>query len=350
MLSTAPQPVVEGRYFQDIMEQPQALRATLRWLAEPGRWREVRQFVAARRWTRIVLTGMGSSYHGFHPLNLSLISAGHGPVMIETSELIHYGLELCDEQALVIAASQSGASAETVRLLELNRRATIIGVTNTAESALARDAHLALLAQAGPEHSVSCKTYVSGLLILQWLAAMFTGSDEQQATARLGACADLAERYLEGWRARTEMLAARLRGKRHLFLTGRGTSLSAVGTGALITKEAARIHAEGMSSAAFRHGPMEMQGGDVWVGVYSGDEPTRSLNRRLVRDLVDSGASCDEIGPGAAFAPFNLPEGGAALRPLLEILPVQLMTLALASLAGHEAGHFERASKVTDTE
>jgi glucosamine--fructose-6-phosphate aminotransferase (isomerizing) len=350
MLNTAPLPIIEGRYFQDIMAQPQALRTTMAWLAEPGRWREVRQFVAARRWKRIVLTGMGSSYHGFHPLNLALIAAGHNPVMMETSELIYYGLGLCDEQTLVIAASQSGASAETVRLLELNRKATVIGVTNTARSPLARGAQLALLAQAGPEHSVSCKTYVSGLLILQWLAAMFSGGEEQQARTMLEPAAEFVDRYLQAWRGRTEQLATRLGGKRHLFLTGRGSSLSAVLTGALITKEATRLHAEGMSSAAFRHGPMEMHRGDMWIGVFSGDEPTRALNRRLVRDLTDRGAHCDEIGPGAALAPFDLPECPVPLRPVIEILPVQLLTLALAAAAGNEAGHFEHASKVTDTE
>ncbi len=350
MLSTAPLPVIEGRYFQDIMAQPRALRATMDWLTEPGRWREVRQFVAARRWQRIVLTGMGSSYHGFHPLNLALIAAGHNPVMMETSELVYYGMALCDEQTLVIAASQSGASAETVRLLELNRKATVIGVTNTAHSPLARGAQLALLAQAGPEHSVSCKTYVAGLLILQWLGSIFSGGEERQARAQLEDGAELADRYLQTWRTRAELLAARLGGKRHLFLTGRGSSLSAALTGALITKEATRVHAEGMSSAAFRHGPMEMQRADMWIGVFSGDEPTRALNRRLVRDLAGSGAHCDEIGPGAALAPFDLPECPAPLRPVLEILPVQLMTLALAAADGNEAGHFERASKVTDTE
>jgi glutamine---fructose-6-phosphate transaminase (isomerizing) len=38
------------------------------------------------------------------------------------------------------------------------------------------------------------------------------------------------------------------------------------------------------------------------------------------------------------------------LRTVVEILPVQMMTLALASLAGREAGKFERATKVTAVE
>lgn len=350
MLNAAQLPVHEGRYFQDVMAQPQALRDTLAWLATPGRWSQVQRFVGTRAWKRIVLTGMGSSYHTFHPLNLALIDAGRTPLMMETSELIHYGLALCDEQTLVIAASQSGASAETVRLLEANRRATVLGVTNTAGSPLARGAGLALLAQAGPEHSVSCKTYVAGMLVLQWLAAVMAGRDEQQTLMTLGAAAELAGEYLRGWQLNTETLAGRLRGKRHLFLAGRGSSLSAVGTGALIMKEATRLHAEGMSSAAFRHGPLEMLHADMWIGVYSGDVRTRALNRRLVRDLVANGGHCDEIGSEATLKPFRVPDSDPALQPILEILPVQMMTLALAALAGREAGHFERASKITDTE
>ena len=350
MLNTVPLQVIEGPYFRDVMAQPQALRSTLEWLSAAGRWQQTHEFLAARPWKRIVLTGMGSSYHTFHPLNLALIEAGHSPVMMETSELIYYGLGLCDEQTLIIAASQSGASAETVRLLELNRRAAVLGVTNTAGSPLANGAGLALLIQAGPEYSVSCKTYVGGMLVLQWLAAIFSGQQERRALARLGAAADLVGQYLQGWQLKSESLAGRLRGMRHLFLTGRGPSMSAVGTGALIMKEATRLHAEGMSSAAFRHGPMEMLHKDMWVGVFSGDERTQDLNHRLARDLAASGGHCDEIGGVAALQAFRLPDCEPLLRPILEILPVQMMTLALAGLAGLEAGYFERASKVTDTE
>jgi glucosamine--fructose-6-phosphate aminotransferase (isomerizing) len=38
------------------------------------------------------------------------------------------------------------------------------------------------------------------------------------------------------------------------------------------------------------------------------------------------------------------------MRPILEMLPVQMITIALAALAGREAGKFERATKVTTTE
>jgi glutamine---fructose-6-phosphate transaminase (isomerizing) len=47
---------------------------------------------------------------------------------------------------------------------------------------------------------------------------------------------------------------------------------------------------------------------------------------------------------------LRLPKHSTAARPILEILPVQMITLALAALAGREAGKFERATKITTTE
>jgi glutamine---fructose-6-phosphate transaminase (isomerizing) len=67
-----------------------------------------------------------------------------------------------------------------------------------------------------------------------------------------------------------------LGGIRHLFLVGRGSSLAAVGTGALMVKESDHFHAEGMSSAAFRHGPFEMLSPETFVFVFSANKDSRT--------------------------------------------------------------------------
>lgn len=362
--------VIQGRYFRDLMAQPEALQRTLDWLQGSSRWREVQALTNSRAWKRVVLTGMGSSFHALHPLNLALIGAGFTPVMMETSELIHHGMPLCDADTLVVAVSQSGGSAEILRFLDLNQRATVLAVTNTAEGRLAKEADYALLTQAGVEFSVSCKTYVSALLALQWLSALLTGMPEAEPSRCLAPLAELVAAYLRHWPSHTEALAGWLSGARHLFLVGRGASLAAAGTGALIIKESARMHAEGMGSAAFRHGPMEMMREDMCVGVFAGvatpgvatpDAPTpRALNLRLAQELRERGARCEVIGMSAMQAPprqasprgasLCLPETDALAAPVLEILPVQMMSLALAGLTGCEAGVFETARKITDTE
>lgn len=343
-------PVIRGPYFQDLQSQPKALEATCGWLAERGRWSAASAFLDAHRASRIVLTGMGSSFHVLHPLNLAMIEAGFAPVMMETSELIHYGRALIDDKTLVIAVSQSGRSAETLRLIEARKGAAMLAVTNTLDSPLARVSDFALVSQAGPEATVSCKTYVTALMMLHWLAAIASGRTEAETLRSLAPAAALFKDYLVHWRRHCDVLADRLRPIRHLFLAGRGSSLAAVGTGALIIKEAARCHAEGMSSAAFRHGPMEMLQQQMCTVVFSGAQPTRDLNRQLLHDLKSKGGACEEISEESACAPLRIPNVEPHLLPLVEILPVQMMTLALAALASREAGRFEHATKITATE
>jgi glucosamine--fructose-6-phosphate aminotransferase (isomerizing) len=342
--------VVEGQYFRDLMDQPQGLDATHAYLREPGRWDRVSQFFQSRRWKRVLLTGMGSSFHSLHPLQLALFDAGLAPLLIETSELIHYGTNLFGEETLIVAVSQSGRSAEMLRLLECKRESRILAVTNTADSPLAEVCDCLLSVRAGIEATVSCKTYVSGLLALAWLAELMSGGAERNALKGLAPACDVVAAYLKHWRAHTESLAVKLSGTRHLFLVGRGTSLAAAATGGLIIKESAHFHAEGMSSASFRHGPMEMLQSEVQTIVFGGDTGARRLNDLLLRDLIAKGGSCDIISEDAAYAPFRLAHCAPVLRPIVEILPVQMMSLALAALSGREAGRFQFASKITATE
>ena len=133
-----------------------------------------------------------------------------------------------------------------------------------------------------------------------------------------------------------------------IFITGRGDSLAAANTGGLILKESTRQPAEGMSTAAFRHGPMEMAGENTLVVVFEGDESVAALNRRLVADITNAGGRAALVTPLEPIAEvFRLPKVPDAVRPILEILPVQMLSLALASRGGFEAGCFVRASKIT---
>jgi glutamine---fructose-6-phosphate transaminase (isomerizing) len=85
----------------------------------------------------------------------------------------------------------------------------------------------------------------------------------------------------------------------------------------------------------------------TFVGVFAGDEKTRSLNEGLVQDLARTSAQAVWIGGDAGRGACRLPEVAEILRPIVEILPVQMITLALAAIANREPGKFERATKVT---
>jgi glucosamine--fructose-6-phosphate aminotransferase (isomerizing) len=342
--------VIEGRYFEDLLAQPGALKDTRDGFERPEPLMDLARSLTRGEFQRILLTGMGGSFHALHPLNLHLIGHGIASTMVETSELVHYQTRLLMAKTLLIAVSQSGESAEMVRLTELNPGIPMIAVTNTAESNLAKHATATLVTRAGTEFSVSAKTYVTTLMMLEWLGDLLCGQEAEASRLKQKDVSEKVAAYLGDWKKHVAELADRLRGIRSLFLVGRGASLAAAGAGALVIKESDHVHAERMSSAAFRHGPFEMLSEEVFVAVFSGDEKTRQLNEGLSADIRRAGGHSELIGERSELAGFRLIEHDPAIRPILEILPVQMITIALAALAGREAGKFERATKITKTE
>ncbi len=344
-------PVIEGPYLRDILDQPRALNETLPGLEVSKTLHQLVARIQEGKFKLVVLTGMGSSFHALHPLNIKLVNQGLTALMVETSELLYYGNRLLDPQTLIIAVSQSGLSAEIVRLLEINRgESPVIAITNTPTSPLAERADVTILSHAGPESSVSCKTYLASLTALQWLGDVICQCDLYHTRRELELAAPAVRDYLANWREHVEEFLRLLQGTRDLFLVGRGASLAAVGTGALIIKESDHFHAEGMSSAAFRHGPFEMLSNETFVLVFAGAQKTRSLNGHLCEDIRAASGRAELVGEGAELPSCVLPAAPPSLHPILEILPVEMATLALAAQTGREAGRFELSSKVTTTE
>lgn len=335
---------VEGPYLRDILAQPEALRDTLAGLCDaplPGE---------AGGFDRIVLTGMGASYHALQPLHIELVEHGLRAAVYETSELIHYLPASLTGRTLLIAVSQSGRSVETVRLLDMTGGARVIGVTNTPDSPLATRADETILTHAGAESTVSCKTFVATLLALEWLGAGMRGADRKQVESTLREAAPAVEGYLTGWESKVSTLVKLLDGVRALFVTGRGSSVAAAGAAGLTLKESAHFHAEGMTCSAFRHGPFEMSGPGVFVLVFEGDPKTAALNEKLVQDVRNAGGQAALVGPHAEVDVFRIAAVAPGIRPILEMLPVQMMSLALAALAGHQPGKFRLLTKVTTIE
>jgi len=344
--------IVEGSYLKDILDQPRALERTLARLDATSALEAIARRVREGEAQRIVLTGMGSSHLGLVPLHLRLVDAGHVPVTVEASELLHYQRALLGERTLLVLVSQSGRSAEILRLLELvrGRGVATLAVTNTADSPLARQATACVLTDAGEEATVSCKTYLATEAALAWLGEVLAGGDRDAARAALAGAVPAVSAYAASWRAHVLWLAERLAGVRALFYTGRGPSLAAAGAAGLITKESTHRPAEGMSGAAFRHGPMEMLDASVFVLAFAGAEPTRSFNEALVADVRAAGARGFLAAEDAPEPALRLPAVGELVRPVVELLPVEMITLAIAALDGREAGRFERVTKVTATE
>jgi glucosamine--fructose-6-phosphate aminotransferase (isomerizing) len=343
--------VVQGEYLRDLLGQPDSLRDTLEQLNDSKELQGLASRLQKGKFKSIVLTGMGSSFHSLNPLVLQLANAGYPAILVETSELVYYRHKLLNSDSLLVAVSQSGRSIEVIRLLNDNRRrAPVIAVTNTADSPLSRRSNALVLTRAGEESSVSCKTYVCVLLALKFLGDQLCGVPVVRTRKQLNAVLRPVTHYLARWKEYVESMLGGLTGVRQLFLVGRGPSLAAVGTGALILKESTQFPSEGLSSAAFRHGPFEMVGPETLVLVFAGDSTTKELNRRLFEDVRANQGCAELVDHASGECGYSLPSAPPSLLPVLEILPVQMLTLALAAMKGREPGKFRLASKITTTE
>jgi glucosamine--fructose-6-phosphate aminotransferase (isomerizing) len=343
-------------FLAEIAGQPDAIRRAAGGVAEQG------DAIASlghelRFRTRVVLTGMGSSYDACYPAATRLAAAGVLATMVDAAELLHFRLDALGSETLLVCVSQSGESAETVRVVRELRdrgdRPFIAAVTNGTGSTLAGLADRNLDTRGGEEHGPSTMTFAATLVMMAALTRSLAGREPAPA-ADAEAAAVAAQRLVADPERTARTLADWLGDRPVLALLGRGESRAAAEMGALTLKEAARFPAESLQAAQFRHGPLELAGPELAAVVFASEVRTRTLDTGLAAELVAAGAAVLVITPDGAA-----PEGamGVATGELADgissavsIVPVQLLSWALARSRGLEPGTYTIASKVTTHE
>jgi glucosamine--fructose-6-phosphate aminotransferase (isomerizing) len=295
---------------------------------------------------------MGASLFALWPAWLTLVRAGRPAWLIETAQLLHDLPDLMTDDTLVIAASQSGRSAEIVALADRSgSSAGLVGITNGTTNPLAERASVAIGIESGDEHAVSTRSYVNTLAAATLAAECL--AEQPSSESRFEETVESVANYLATWRERVDQIKALLGLPERLFLLARGTSLAGAGCGALILKEAAKWPAEAMSSGQFRHGPLELADSRMTAIVLAGDnQPDRQRNLRLLEDIDRYGGKAIWADSDCDTRDSSLPVADAdgAGRGIAEIVALQLVSIAIAEQTGIEPGVFRHLEKVTTVE
>jgi glucosamine--fructose-6-phosphate aminotransferase (isomerizing) len=337
-------------YIQDILSQPAVLRLALE--KYPA---SLLEKIKLADFDRILLSGMGSSYYAAYPALIKLSSQSIPVQLVNAAELLHSVNGMITTRTLLWLNSQSGRSAELVHLFERIKTAPpacVLTFVNDLTSPMALRADVCLAIHAGAEATVSTKTYVNMLAVNLLAAIQLINADLDSAILEMRAAADAMEMYLTGWEARLRELDSLLGDFKQLFLLGRGSSMSAVWNGSLINKEAAKSAFEGMHAADFRHGPLELVS-DVFAAlIFAGSAQTVKLNRDLAREIISYGGRIFWVdsSPDPEIPTVLYPATSELTRPLVEILPMQMLTLVMAKRKGLQAGEFRHVSKITARE
>ena len=337
-----------SQYVQDILSQPERLHQ----LADARSW-QVASKLASQKFDRLVLTGMGASLFALLPAWQQLVRADRPAWLIETGELLHSLDGLITERTLVIAASQSGYSAEVVSLTQRQPAlGGLVALTNDPTSPLSESADITIAIHSGEEHAVSTRSYLNTVGAAAGLTSVLLGTPDP--APQLHAAGESLTCYLHSWEERVGRLEESIGLPERLYIVGRGASLAAAQCGALILKEAAKWPAEAMSGGQFRHGPLELADDRLTVIILAGhSDEDRGRNHHLAADLRRFGgrvvwADAEQSGPEPAL---SLASGTDGLeRALAETVGLQLTSVSIAQQAGVETGVFRHLEKITTVE
>ena len=337
-------------YIQDILAQPEALHAAVKNYSSAAL-----EGIQLSDFDRVIISGMGSSYYAAYPALVELSRQSVPVQLVNAAELLHSLSGLIGTRTLLWLNSQSGRSVELVNLLEQIKQeppARLLAIVNDLSSPLGERADISIPIYAGEEATVSTKTYTNMLAVNLLAATQLTVNRSESVMQDMRIAAESMETYLANWDTHVQELDSLLGDFNQLFLIGRGTSMSAVWNGSLINKEAAKCAFEGMHAADFRHGPLEIVSEGVAALIFAGDPRTSALNRDLASEIISYGGNAillDSV-PDREIPTILLPETSEVTRPLVEILPLQMLTLAMARRKNIEAGTFRHVSKITDRE
>src|SRR5512140_1707360 len=325
----------------EILEQPAAVARLLD--------RERRNAAAlAAGWRRanvpfVLVAARGTSDNAARYAQYAFGLASRLPVALAAPSLVTlYGVPPRLKGALVIGISQSGRSPDIVETIAAARRAgsPTLAIVNDAESPLARAAGEVLPLHAGEERSVAAtKTYTAEIAAVALLVLSF--ARRRKELDGLLAMPDAMRRAL-----RSEAAA---HGAARALVLARGVHYPTASEVALKLKELARLFAEPLSAADFRHGPIAMAEEDLPVIIVSPPATRPEAEMRAVaRDLARRGSPVIRIGPrgnGAIPSPV-VPE---FLAPLVSVLPGQLLAYHAALVRGFDPDRPRGLRKVTET-
>ncbi len=335
------------RMYREAAAAPQAVREQL--LANATRIERLAQRLRATPPRALVTCARGSSDHAatfaryLIETRLGLLTSSASP---SVSSVYDARPDLAG--TVMLAISQSGTSPDLLATVSTARAAgaRIVALVNAESSPLAQLADDVIPLCAGPERSIAAtKSYITSLSAIVHLVASWA-RDAALSAALQQAPELLTQAWELDWSAGVEHLLA----ANNLYVVGRGLGLAIAQEAALKFKETCALHAEAVSAAELRHGPMALVGPGFPLLIFTQNDASRAGVTQLARELAARGADVLLAGTSAAGATV-LPTQAAhpVIEPLLFAQSFYRLANALSLARGGDPDRPPHLNKVTET-
>ncbi|MCU0238244.1 MAG: SIS domain-containing protein [Pyrinomonadaceae bacterium] len=335
----------------EITEQPVVLERTIN--SEKEKIKKLRKSLRERDIDLIVLVARGSSDNACQFGRYLLETTCGIPVSLSAPSVYTlYNAKLNLNRALVVGVSQSGEGTDINTVLEQAKKsgAFTLGITNEADSTMAKIADESLFIHAGRENSVAAtKTYTGQMLHFYHLAEIFadTKIDYEKIPHYAAQVLQL--------RSEVQNLVERYVFMENCVVVGRGMNYGNSYELALKLMETCYVVAERFSSADFFHGPLAIIERRFPVIMFAPKGVTKQSSVDLLNRLQELNADSltitndDEIA-GLSSRTLRMPkEIDEFLSPIPFIIPAQLFAALLSNAKGIDADAPRSLSKVTKT-
>jgi glutamine---fructose-6-phosphate transaminase (isomerizing) len=250
--------------------------------------------------------------------------------------------------SVCLAISQSGASPDLLAAVSKAREAgaMIVALVNAKDSPLAQRADHVVPLCAGPETSVAAtKSFIASLAAIIHLVACWAEDRELFEEIRK------APKHLErAWSLDWSAAVEHLKPASDLFVVGRGMGLGVAQEAALKLKETCGLHAEAVSAAELRHGPMALVRPGFPLLVFSQNDEARAGVEMLAVELVARKADVMIAGSRCQGALHLASEPAhPVIEPMLIAQTFYRMANALSLARGLDPDRPPNLRKVTET-
>jgi glucosamine--fructose-6-phosphate aminotransferase (isomerizing) len=340
---------------KEIFEQPGAVANTLEMVI--GAHSLVPQLFGVeaenilKRVNAVTILACGTSLHAGLVARYWIEAIAGIPCSVEVASEFRYRKTVPNPDALVIAISQSGETADTIAALQFAKslgQSFTLAICNVAESTLIRHANMRFLTRAGPEIGVASTkaftTQLASLFLLTLVLAKTHGrlplEAEQKHLHALRHLPSALQQVLD-LEPKVAEWAKRFSDKRHALFLGRGMHYPIAMEGALKLKEISYIHAEAYPAGELKHGPLALVDKDMPVIAIA---PNDALLEKLKSNLQEVRARGGElyvfadddthIREAEGVHIIRMTAHAGDLSPILHTVPLQLLAYHAALTKG----------------
>ena len=292
------------------------------------------------KYDEIDIVACGSAYHAGLVGKYMIEKLCDIKVNVYIASEYQYDKHFYKGKTLVIAISQSGETADTKKCVNIANDMGVdtLGIVNVKGSSIARICKHVIYTLAGPEIAVATtKAYLAQITTLILLAVK--NSKEKINTEDLQKLPYYIETLIN---KDYTSLANMLYTKDDIYFIGRGIDYALCMEGSLKLKEISYIHSEAYAAGELKHGTISLinEGTPVIVVATSDELYLKTISN--AKEVKARGAYVilvtdkEVINEGVYDELISIPKVTEELRPILTIIPLQLISYEVAKLKGND--------------